>query len=188
MDAPLTGLAHRPASATYPPTARAGERTDVLGGRGRTKDGADQSEGKHGFHDERLGAGKAWLGQRGTDLADRAEGGSQEQARQDGPGGLRSDVTGHPSPLEVPAQREGEADHGVEVRPRDRTHGQDHGHHHQPRSHDTGSSPDAARLGIHDRTTRAHQNEQEGAEQLTEQPAPLRTEVGEVTRPRGLTL
>ena len=137
---------------------------------------------EHHFDDEGLGRAEPRSRQGGPEVGDVAEGGAQQQRGQQRTQQLRENVAGHPAPPEVVAQRERDADDGVQVCPRHRTHEQVDRQHSQGRSGDFGDSPNLAGGSVLDHGgAGSDQQQQERAEQSAEQPPPLVAEVGEVT-------
>ncbi len=94
---------------------------------------------------------------------------------------LHDDVAGNPPPREVAASGEGEADGRVEVGARHLAHEQDDRHHHQPGRGDGCGAADGVGEGLaHHPAARRHEDEEEGPEQLGEEPPPLLLGVLEV--------
>ncbi len=167
--------------------ADSGQRTDVLRGRRRPEDGADQTEGQQRLDDECLSAGEAGTRHRPARSPAAREGQAQQPAGEHGPGDLRQQVARHASPPEVTPEREGEADHRVEMRSGDRAHEEDDGEHGQAWRGDAGRPSDhAVRACVDGAGSGAGQHEQEGADQLAEQSSPLVPQVIEVPRARQL--
>ena len=109
-------------------------------------------------------------------MPDVAENGEQEQGRQGGASQLDDDVAGHAVPGEIAAHRERERHRRVQVGARDGAHEEDDRHHHEPGGDDRGSEADLP-LRVEKAATRRDEDEQEGAEQLGEQPPPFELRV-----------
>ena len=122
----------------------------------------------------------AWQGQPRAALL--AQERPQQQRGQGRTGELGHDVGGDALPREIAARRERHAHRRIQVRARDRPHEQDDGGHHQRRSHHLRAVGDrvAAEPGAYHAAAHRHQDQQEGPEQLREQPPPLIPVVPEV--------
>ena len=109
--------------------------------------------------------------------AARPEGASPER-----PGELRHEVAGHARPGKVAPHRESEAHARVEVRAGHGPHKQDDRPDHEPRRGHERSLTDGvpAEPGVDHPPARGHEHEEERAEKLTEEPAPLVVVVDEV--------
>ena len=96
----------------------------------------------------------------------------QQQRGQDRAEKLGHDVGRDALPREVAPRREGDAHRRVQVRAGDRPHEQDDGHHHQRRSHHLGAVRDrvAAEPGADHAAADGDQDQEEGAQNLREQP------------------
>jgi len=98
---------------------------------------------------------------------------------------LGGHVAGQPPPRELRAQREGDADDGVEVGAADLAHEEDHSHHQEPGGGHGSSTRDRHPADRrHHAGPHADKNEEKGAEKLREQPAPFVRSVVKIPQPR----
>ena len=95
------------------------------------------------------------------------------------PSKLDEDVAGDAPPREVPAQGERERDAGIQVGAGDGAHEQDDRHNHQPGRHHGGGQADLA-LAVEDPAAGGDEHQEEGAEQLREEPPPLQAGIVEL--------
>ena len=101
IEVPLTGAAHSPARAMYPPTPSAPTRANVLCLGSRAEDHADQSPGERDLEHERLPRVIAGSGQRGAEMPDVSEHGEEKHRRQGCAEKLRKHVPRHARPGKV---------------------------------------------------------------------------------------
>jgi hypothetical protein len=123
-----------------------------------------QEEAHHEFPEKRLNlrAGR----QRCADVGDVAERAAEQRGGRERAEQLSRPVADGPWPGEVPAEREGEGDGGVEVRAGDVPDGVDHRHDHEPeREGDTDVAERTCFRVDHDRAA-AGEDERERADEL----------------------
>ena len=97
---------------------------------------------------------------------------------------LPGDVHGYPGPRKIAAKSEGDGDCRVEVGAADGAHEVDDGHDHQPGYDDLCIEGDlTVALGVDHRGAGGHQHQEERAERLGEDPAPLVGRIEEVPGP-----
>ena len=161
--------------------AEGADDPDVLRARRGAEDHADESEREDELHPERghvrVAGGGVVRAVHGRHVDDVLE----EQAGKGGAEELHDDVAGDAPPREVTAQRERDADRGVQVGTGDLAHEQDDGHHHQGGGDDGGLSADGVGEGLaHHAATGGDEHEEEGAERFGEEAAPFLVRVVEV--------
>ncbi len=162
-----------------------GERPHLLGSGRGAEDHADEPGRQHQLPDHRDRHRDAGAGQGQARAAVPPDQRPQQQRGQHRAGELGHDVGGYPPPGEIATQRKRGAHHRVEVRAGDGPHEQDDRHHHQGRGDHPGRRGDGvpAEPRVHHPGARRHQDQEEGTEQLGEQPPPLVPVIPEVELP-----
>ena len=178
------GRVHRSARDRTAPQAREGdvradpdraEDPDVLCARCRAEDDADEPQGEHGLHQERVSGREAGGGIVRAIRRRDADHPPQEETRERRARQLDNDIPGNATPGKVFAQRERDADRRVQMGARHLAHEHDDRHHHQPRRDHRRRSADGVRERLpHHPGARSDKNQEERPQQLRkESPPPL---------------